>query len=628
MVADSREDVAVRHTAFVLLMDAPNGASVDASYQNLTERLERASREILGFRPCIRWAPLSDQSGRMGRPAPARADGGVAERCFEQLVREGAQQLFVLPISFDFGMQHKQWLTEQARLMRRTHPELSLHYDAMQASHPLLLQALVDSACKSLARMQLRAPSELGLLLIAKGTGDPDTRAESYRLMRLVWEQLGAARGEVAFVRHTVLPLPETLGECARTGLTWVGVPQFLWPCDELEYARVIFDDSKRLFEQPGWQLAEPCGGHSNIEAWLTQRIVELYRAERTRRAARLPSLKRSAAPAGRAYGAKSSIELAAWDPGAPATRFGPAVVAEVHSAAELAKVLGKAFEDNQHYLVKPTWHGYATGTYTDAVALDMLLSAASGSAIVLEAHTASKNSGDISIDWETEARNHRSWIREQEQQYLQKTGLLEAMQRHRASYVNITEHYWDGRCVPAERVRAFLEERGVSLRFEELLAYVPEVLFELRGSTLLSYARFKGPTRLSLSNLFGLLPEPLRAAWHGPNITYFAQVCCDLAKLYGTLFELYGLVESLSYAVRWERRGLYRSRWGNYDLIETPGVVCFARGPVAADVLAARLQGQDVARSAFFDVVQSELGFEQDLANAPLPEELTRRFL
>ena len=609
-------------------MDAPSSASVDACYQGLTRRLERASSEVFGFRPRICWAPLSDQSYRMGRPAAAQGDGSRAERCCEELIAEGARQLYLLPVSFDFGMHHKQWLTELIRLTRRMHPQLSVYYDAMQASHPLLVQALVDVACQNLARMQLRASSELGLLLIGNGTGDPDTRAESYRLMRLIWEQLGAARADVGFVRHTLLPLPEKLSECAKAGLTWVGLPQFLWPCEQLEYARVIFDDCRRQFEQPGWQLGEPFGQHPNVEAWLKQRVVEIHRTERARLAARMPSLKSAPLPAGRAYGINANVELAAWDPREPSTRFGQAVLAEVQSPGDLQRVLSEALQGSEHCLIKPTWHGYATGTYTDPVALDLLLSAVSCSKLVLEAHTASKNSGDADIDWETQAREHRSWIREQEQQYLEKTGVLTVLQRHRASYVNVTEHFWDERCAPAERVRAVLDEHGVSLRFEALLGYVPQVLFDRRGSPMLSYARFKGPTRLSLSNLFGLLPEPLRAAWHGPNITYFAQVCCDLAKLYGTLFDLYGLVESLSYAVRWERRGLYRSRWGNYDLIERPGVVCFGRGPAAADVLAARLQGQDVTRSAFFDVVRSELGFEQDLSQAPLPAELVQRFL
>ena len=62
----------------------------------------------------------------------------------------------------------------------------------------------------------------------------------------------------------------------------------------------------------------------------------------------------------------------------------------------------------------------------------------------------------------------------------------------------------------------------------------MPSALMELRGTPLISFARFKGPTRLGLSNLFGLIPHPLRTEWHGPDITHFASVCCDLARLYG----------------------------------------------------------------------------------------------
>jgi hypothetical protein len=79
---------------------------------------------------------------------------------------------------------------------------------------------------------------------------------------------------------------------------------------------------------------------------------------------------------------------------------------------------------------------------------------------------------------------------------------------------------------------------------------------------------------------------------------------------------------------VRWNRRGLYRSRWGNYDLIRDAGYITASRGLVAADILAARLQGQDVARSAFFDVVREELGWEEEAAGGSLPEEARMAFV
>jgi len=498
----------------------------------------------------------------------------------------------------------------------------------MTPAHPLLLQALVDGACRELAKMQLRAPSDLGLLLIANGAGDPDTRSESYKIMRLLWEQLGASRGDVAFVRHPRLPLPEQLSSSARSGLTWLCVTQFLWQSEQLDYARVIFADCTGQFEVQGWRLTDALSEHPNLRAWLTQRMLELYREKRTRLDSKLGSEKRGPSPEGRVFGARSAAPISEWDPADPALFFGDALLARIGDASELAPLLDAFRLGAERCLVKPTWHGYATGSYSDPVALEALLLGLTEGALFVEGHTASKNSGEYSFDWETEARAERVWIREQEQTYLEKTGIKSVLHRHRAGFLNVTECWWDDACAPAERVREVLLEQGVTLRYEELLGYVPEALFRLRGAPLLSFARFKGPTRLSISNLFGLLPEPLRSAWHGPNITYFASVCCDLAKLYGSLFRLHALVESLSFALRWDRKGVYRSRYGNYDLIESPRVVCLGPSLAAVDVLAARLQGQDVRRSAFFDVVRAELGYPVELETAELPAELVKLFV
>jgi hypothetical protein len=128
---------------------------------------------------------------------------------------------------------------------------------------------------------------------------------------------------------------------------------------------------------------------------------------------------------------------------------------------------------------------------------------------------------------------------------------------------------------------------------------------------------------KLGISTLFGLIPHPLRTAWHATNISHFAWVCCDLALLYGRLFPLFGLVEAFDSAVRWDRRGLYRSCWGNYDLVLTDGLFTVREGLVGADILASRLQGQEVGRSGFYDVVNNRLGWSPAEAEMALPGEL-----
>ena len=93
---------------------------------------------------------------------------------------------------------------------------------------------------------------------------------------------------------------------------------------------------------------------------------------------------------------------------------------------------------------MKVTWHGYATGTYTDPAALDLLLGALPAPAIILEGHTSSRNLEDAEFDWETEARENRAWIRQQDAEYLRRTGLADVLARHHAQYVNVTEACWD----------------------------------------------------------------------------------------------------------------------------------------------------------------------------------------
>jgi hypothetical protein len=462
------------------------------------------------------------------------------------------------------------------------------------------------------------APRQAGLVLAADGQSDPPTRADSYRLMRLLWEQASLGRAEVGFVRHAQPFLRSTLERCLAEPLHWLVLPQCQWDGELSEYAQVMLADHQRAHpEAAGWRLLEPPRDHPAILAWLEQRLVRLWQDKRAREAIRVPSAKTHAPPA--PAGVWSGREWV--PPGEAVIRPQAGTLARAREPAALAEILARALPKAERYLVKVTWHGYAPGTYTGPAALDLLLGALPGKAVVLEGHTSSRNEGGLDIDWETDAARHRTWIRQQDAEFLRRTGLAEVMARHGAQYLNVTEAWWDGTCAPAEDVRAALGD--VVLQNPELAEFVPAVLMEQRGAPLISFARFKGPTRLGLANLFGLIPHPLRTAWHGPDITAFASVCCDLARLYGSLFPLFGLVEAFDSAVRWDRKGLYRSRWGNYDLVLTDGIFTCGEGLVGADILASRLQGQDVRRSGFYDVVRERLGGVPDAETAPLPTDL-----
>jgi hypothetical protein len=632
-----------------IFLIATDLAPYDASWPRAVaeaEAVAQAAAPILGFRPEVVVASLgiderSEIAGGGAGVLPRGIDDGVAVQgapgslatVLADQAALGRTLLFILPAILDFSVFQRQALVELVRESQRRAPTLAIHYDDADPCHRHLVQAFAEALWDALAGSEI-APARLGVLVVASGHGDARGRADAYALMRLLWEQLAVARGEVAFVRHPRPAVPETLARCLASPLTWIATPMLLWPGATHAYAEVLFEDFRRAHpDAMGFQLARTVGESPHVRAWLVERLLAMFRAHRDQRDARAPSLVHAASERESCVvGPEASCTMDILPrPLGPDLAYGPGVIAEIVETEGLARLLAHFEVPADRVFIKVTWHGYATGTYTDAATLDQLLSALPGRAIILEGHATGRNLGGAAFDWETEARAHRAWLRDQEAEFLRRTGLAEVLARHGAQYVNITEAYWDGACAPREEVLRILGEAGVQLRDEELAGFVPQIVLEHRGAPFVSFARFKGPTRLGISNCFGLLPPPLRSRFHGPTIDHFARVCCDVAKLYGTLLRPYGLVEALYSAVRWSREGLYRSRFGNYDLLLNPGVVTLSRGLVAADVLASRLQGQDVRRSAFFAAVFEELGGPEATAaaiDAAIQGELIQRFV
>ena len=327
---------------------------------------------------------------------------------------------------------------------RRRHAAVSIHHDTVDPAHPLLVDCFAGQILRALAERGV-APQQAGLLLVADGQGDPATRADSYRLMRLLWEQTGLRLADVGFVRHAQPFLREALERCLREPLDWLLLPQCQWDGELCDYA--AGHARRPPAGAPRGGRAGGCsnrrGDHPAILAWLEQRLLRLWQEKRARQAARIPSAKHQPAPAPAAVWSGDGLG-AGGRRGHPAAR---SCVARAREPAPLAEILAQVLPRSERYLVKVTWHGYAQGTYTGPAALDLLLGALPGRAVLLEGHTSSRNVGGADIDWETDAARHRAWIRQQDVEFLRRTGLAEVIARHGAQYLNVTEAWWDGAC-------------------------------------------------------------------------------------------------------------------------------------------------------------------------------------
>ena len=154
-------------------------------------------------------------------PEPASLSRAVSDLVERHAVRE----LAVIPLTLGRADQ------DDAAVERALEREEARHdgigyavWRGPLGPHPALLTALERRLDEALGNGH-RSPSDRAattVLLVGRGSADPEANAELYRTARLLWEGRGYASVEVAFVSHAAPDVPSGLDRCARLA---AGVP-------------------------------------------------------------------------------------------------------------------------------------------------------------------------------------------------------------------------------------------------------------------------------------------------------------------------------------------------------------------------------------------------------------------
>jgi sirohydrochlorin ferrochelatase/(2Fe-2S) ferredoxin len=120
------------------------------------------------------------------------------------------------------------------------------------------------------------APADVAVILVGRGSSDPDANAELAKLARLVAEGRGLAAVEPAFVGVTA-PTPEAVFGLlrARRPRALVVLPFLLYPGVLLSRLQAQFSELATLSSRLAVVVAEPVGTHPVIEALLLRRARE-----------------------------------------------------------------------------------------------------------------------------------------------------------------------------------------------------------------------------------------------------------------------------------------------------------------------------------------------------------------
>jgi hypothetical protein len=297
--------------------------------------------------------------------------------------------------------------------------------------------------------------------------------------------------------------------------------------------------------------------------------------------------------------------------------RFGGTTFAKVADSNDLKEALDDPWMESETVVIKPNWVDVEPGGFIDAEIMRTLFEVLDSRIVVTEslhlgrafnilpdgmAFTADGKEvnwrwllkGDgwkwlydkPDWDWFMEGGHWEQIVREDET-FLDEQGFNDLFEEFGVEYINTTDDVWRGRHADPAEVKKAVESHFKPVHYERMYGMVPQRLYDLRGSTFISFARLKQYASFTLKNMFGMIVDPMRPWWHGPRNERIASSIVDINKVYHSLFNVYGVLTSLYGTAVPNPQGEYLGEYmGRYDMVEGFGFVAYGRDLVSIDSL------------------------------------------
>ncbi len=141
----------------------------------------------------------------------------------------GTEHIAVLPLFLGPAGHQKNDVPAILAHARQIYPNLSLRYGTPIGAHYCLVRILAQRASEALAsRPASIPPHETALLLAVRGSSDPDSNAEVYKLARMLSEGRDYLTVEVAFQKVALPTITQGITRCVRLGARRIVVLPYL----------------------------------------------------------------------------------------------------------------------------------------------------------------------------------------------------------------------------------------------------------------------------------------------------------------------------------------------------------------------------------------------------------------
>ncbi len=193
------------------------------------------------------------------------------------VIQTGASNILAIPWML-LGAGHvKNDLPVAIQVARRRYPQVTIRYGTPITVQPELLAVLGDRLAAIDPHNGPGSP-ETAVLLVQRGSSDPDANAEVYRVARLLWEGRNFATVEVAFSGITKPTIQEGLQRCFVPGVTRVLIlPYFLYTGVLVKRIAQIVAETAIAHPAYEFRVAEHMGQDARLDE-LAVRLIEQTR--------------------------------------------------------------------------------------------------------------------------------------------------------------------------------------------------------------------------------------------------------------------------------------------------------------------------------------------------------------
>lgn len=154
----------------------------------------------------------------------------IIQEGIDRCVARGAQTVTVLPGMLMAAGHAKNDIPSEVHEARRRYPGIAFHYGRHLHLHAKIIELCTLKIHEAEAQAAPLDRKDTLLLVVGRGSSDPDANADVQKLARMLWEGMGFGWAAACYIGITTPLLPEALARCQRMGFARLIVfPFFLF---------------------------------------------------------------------------------------------------------------------------------------------------------------------------------------------------------------------------------------------------------------------------------------------------------------------------------------------------------------------------------------------------------------